>query len=123
VGPVGGCRQPAPPAGDQAEQDGERLVVAEHQGWQPVAGAQPVAAVAAAHRFDRDVEVDQVVHVPAHRALVDLEPVGEVGLGAGAARLQQLQQGQHSRCRSGHAEKVTADSGRKVSTIRPSLAA
>lgn len=44
-------RQPCSAAGDQAEQHGRRLVVAEHERGQTVPGGEPVPAVATAHRF------------------------------------------------------------------------
>ena len=93
---AGGRQQSGPAPGDQAEQHGERLVVAEHERRHAVARGQPVAAVAAAHRLDGHVEVEQVVDVPPHGALVDAEPVGEFGHRPDAARLQQLQEGEHA---------------------------
>lgn len=61
---------------DQAEQHGQRLVVAEHERRQAVPGGEPVPAVAAAHRFHGHIQVDQLVHIPPHGAPLDAEPVG-----------------------------------------------
>jgi hypothetical protein len=92
---------PAP--GDQAEQDGQRLLVGQHERGHPVPGREPVPAVAAAHRLDRHVQVEQVVHVPPDGPAVHAEPVGQFGHRTDAARLQELEQGQHAGGRSGHA--------------------
>ncbi len=104
-----GCRargrhQPGPAARDQSEQHGEGLVVAEHERRQAVSGGEPVPAVAATHRLDRHAEVDQVVRVPPHRALIDGEPVGQLGHRPDAARLQKLQQRQNASSRPGHGQ-------------------
>jgi len=96
--------QPRPAAGDQAEQHGERFVVAQHERRHAVPGGEPVPAVAAAHRLDGHVEVDQVIHVPPHGAPVDAEPVGEFGHRPDAARLQELQQSQHVSSWPGHVQ-------------------
>jgi hypothetical protein len=90
AGRAGG--QSGPAARDQTEQHGQCLVVAEHERRHAVSGGEPVSTVAAAHRLDRYVEVDQVGRVPAHGALVDLKPIGELGDRPDAAGLQQLQQ-------------------------------
>ena len=92
--------------GEQAQQHGEGLVVGEHQRRQAVARGEPVAAVAAAHRADRDVQVDEVGHVAPHGALVDAEAFGQLGDRAGAARLQDLQQGQHPGGGTGHTAQI-----------------
>ncbi|GGN40408.1 hypothetical protein GCM10012285_18400 [Streptomyces kronopolitis] len=99
---VPGRAEPRPAAGDQAEQHRQRLVVAEHERRQAVPGGEPVAAVAAAHRLHGHVEVEQMVHIAPHGPAVDAEAVGEFGHRAGAARLQQLQEGQHAAGGSGH---------------------
>jgi len=70
-----------------------------------VAG-QPVAAVAAAHRVHRDVEVAQVLGVAAHRALVDGQSSRQVRDGVRAAALQQLEQRQHARGGSHHLASI-----------------
>ncbi|GAA3161178.1 hypothetical protein GCM10020001_101810 [Nonomuraea salmonea] len=107
--------------GDEAEQDGQRLLIGEHERRQAVAGGEAVAAVAAADRFDRDVEVDEVVDVAAHGAFVDAEAVGQLGDGAGAARLEQLQEGEDAGGGSRHVLKSAADTGRILPGIRSSL--
>ncbi len=101
VSPAVRHRHPRAAAGDQAEQHGQRLVVAQHERGQPVAGGEPVAAVPAAHRLDGHVEVDQMVHVPPYGASLDAEPVGELGHRAGAARLEQFEEGEHAAGGSG----------------------
>jgi hypothetical protein len=89
--------------GDQSEQDHEGFLVGEHQRRHPVPGPQPDAAVRAAHRLHRDVEVDEVGDVAAHRPLVDLQARGQIGDGPGGrAGLQQLEQLQHAGRRTGH---------------------
>ena len=98
-------RQPGLAARDQAEQHGQCLVVAEHERRHAVAGGEPVPAVAAAHRLDRHVEVEQVVHVPPHGALIDVEPAGKLGHRPDAARLQQLQQRKDAGGGPGHGQK------------------
>ena len=114
-------RQPRPAAGEQAEQHGERLVVAEHERRQTVPGGEPVPAVAASHGLHRHVEVDQLVHVPPHGPPVHAEPVGELGHRPDAARLQQLQESQHAPCGSRHVSDPNANSGPILSSICPSL--
>ena len=71
--------QPGPAARDQAEQHGQRLLVAQHERGHPVPGREPVPAVAAAHRLHRHVEVDQMVYVPPNGPAFHAEPVGEFG--------------------------------------------
>jgi hypothetical protein len=112
-----GRHQPGPAARDQAEQHGECLVIAEHERRHTVSGGEPVPAVAATHRLDRHVEVDQVVHVPPHGALIDIEPIGKLGHRPNAARLQKLQQRQNASSRPGHGQKYLPDTGRVVSGI------
>src|SRR6478752_3466949 len=58
---------------DQPEHDGDRLVVAQHQRGQAVAGPYPVAASHTALALDRDVERLQGRDVAPHRAGVDLQ--------------------------------------------------
>ncbi len=112
------CRhQPRSPPGDQAEQHGQRLVVAEHERRQAVAGGEPVAAVATAHRLDGYVKIDQVVHIPPHGPPLNAEPVGEFGHRPGAARLQQLQKRQHAAGGSRHVPQVKANSGPILSAV------
>ena len=76
--------QPGPAPGDQAEQHGERLLVAQHERRHPVPGGEPVPAVAAAHRLHRHVEVDQMVHIPPNGPAFHAEPVSEFGHGPDA---------------------------------------
>ena len=103
LGGHGGRRRRLGPAErEQAQQHGEGFLVGEHQRRHAVARGEPVAAVAAAHRADRDVQVDEVGHVAAHGALVDGEAFSQLGDRAGAARLQDLQQGQHPGGGTGH---------------------
>ena len=108
----GRCQQSRPASGDQTEQHGERLVVVEHQRRHLVARGQPVAAVPSAHRLDRHVQVEQVVDVAAHGALVDGEPVGQLGRRPGASGLQEPQEGEHPRGRTSHGEIIAAIPGR-----------
>ena len=82
-------RQPGTAAGNQAEQDGQGFVVAEHQRRQTIAGGEPIPAVAPAHRLHWHVEVDQVTHVAPHRARFDTEALGELGHCPDAAGLQE----------------------------------
>ncbi|GGM91213.1 hypothetical protein GCM10011609_30490 [Lentzea pudingi] len=70
---------------DQAYQHRQGLVVAQHQRRHTVPGSEPVSAVAAAHRFDRHVEVEQVADVPAHGAFVHVEALGEFAHGTDAS--------------------------------------
>jgi hypothetical protein len=54
-------------------------------GWHPESGRQPVAAVTSAYRFDRDVEIQQVLDAAAHGALVQVKALGQLQSGVGAA--------------------------------------
>jgi hypothetical protein len=58
-----------------------------------------------------------VVHVPPHGALIDAEPVGQLGHRPDAARLQQLQQRKDAGSRPGHGHKYLTDTGRIMSGI------
>lgn len=113
-------RPHGPASGDQSQQHGHGLLIGEHQGRHAVAGREPVAAVATAHRVDRNVEVDQVGDVATDGALVDAQPAGELGDGAGATRLQDLQQGEHSSSRPRHGFSIP-HTGRKLSTTAPNV--
>jgi len=66
----------------------------------------------AAQRADRDGQVDEVGHVAAHGALVDGEAFGQLGDRAGAARLQDLQQGRHPGGGTGYTARYRAGSDR-----------
>jgi hypothetical protein len=68
--------QPRAAPGDQPEQHGERLLVAQHERGHAVPGGEPVPAVAAAHRLHRHVEVEQMIHVPPNGPAVHAEPAG-----------------------------------------------
>ncbi len=77
-----------PAAGDQAEQHGQRLVVAEHERRQAVSGRELVAAVAAPYGLHGHVhvQVDQVAHLPAHGAPLDDAVRRRATTGAAARR-------------------------------------
>jgi predicted enzyme related to lactoylglutathione lyase len=95
-------RTPRQAAGQEAEHDGERLVLVEHERREPVPARQPVATVPAADRLDRHVEVEQVADVAPEGPLVDVQPARQLGCGPGTTRLQELQQRQHPGRRSSH---------------------
>lgn len=92
-----GGDQPCPGSGDEPEQDGNRLLVGEHEWRQLVSGREPVPAVATAPGLDRDAEVGEVRRVAADRALVDAQPTGQVSHGEAATGLEDLQQRQYAR--------------------------
>ncbi len=89
---VGRAVRPGAARREQAEHDDDRLLVAEHQRRQPVAGADPVAAADAALPLDRDPELLQHTDVAPCRARVDAESVGDLAPGRERTRLQQLEQ-------------------------------
>jgi predicted enzyme related to lactoylglutathione lyase len=62
--------------------------------------------MAAAHRLDGHVEVDQVVYVPPYGSPVDAEPVSELSYRPDAAGLQELQQREHPASRSSHRARL-----------------
>jgi hypothetical protein len=81
---------------EQAKDNGERLIVAEDQGRHPVTAGQSVAAVAAAFGLHGDTQFTQVGGVPAHRADVGVQTVGQLRPGEPGVRLKEFQQGQHT---------------------------
>lgn len=102
---------PGPPQDDEAEQHGHRLVVSDHQRGHAVTGSEPVAAVAPADAAHGDAESDEVLDIAPHRALIDLEARGELGDRAGAAGLEELQEGEDARGRTGHADSLPIPGG------------
>jgi len=82
---------------DQPEHDGDRLVVAQHQRGQAVAGPYPVAASHTALALDRDVERLQGRDVAPHRAGVDLQAPRDLPAGRERLGLEHLQQLEQSR--------------------------
>ena len=87
--------RPRPPAEQQRPHHGERFLIAQHERRHAVVRSQPVAAVPAARPVDRNIQVPQVLDVAANGALVDGEPLGQVGDGVRAAGLQQFEHRQH----------------------------
>jgi hypothetical protein len=77
---------------EQPEHDGHRLLVAEHQRRQPVAGPDPVAAAHAPLPLDGNPEPLEHVHVPPHRPRVDPEPVGDLPARRELPPLEELEE-------------------------------
>ena len=69
--------EPQPARGDEPEDDCHRLVVAEHQRRQPVAGPETVAAAHASLALDRDAQLLERFDVPADSAPIDTKVVGD----------------------------------------------
>ena len=69
---------PEPARGEQAEHHRHRVVLGQHERREPEAGSHAVAAADAALALDRDPELLERRDVAAHRAAVDLEPVGDL---------------------------------------------
>ena len=86
------ARKAQPRGGDDAERDGDGLVLAQHQRGQAESGAHRVAAADAALALDGDAEVAQRVDVAAHGARVHAEPVGDLAAGGHGLGLEQLEQ-------------------------------
>jgi hypothetical protein len=78
----------------QAQGQGDRLLVVDHQRRQRRARGQLVPARHAALRLDRVAELAQPVDVPAQRARRDLQLPGQLLARPVPARLQQGQQPQ-----------------------------
>lgn len=120
LGPRGLLGGVARACGGQAQQHGQRLVLAEHQRGQAVPPGQAVAAVPAADRLHRHVEVDQVLHVPPDRPLVDAESSGQLTDRAHTTGLEKFEEREHTSGRPGH---TADDTGRILSGIAPSVRA
>ena len=88
---------------EEAEHDDDRFLVLEHQGRQPVAGPDPIAAADAALALDRDPEFLQHVDVAPRGARVDPEPVGDLSPGRELPRLEELEQFEQAGGGRGHA--------------------
>ena len=84
--------EPKPPGGEQPEGDDDCLVVAQHEGREPVAGADPVTAADTALTLDRDAELLERRDVAPHGARADLEPLADLAPGDQGLCLQQLEQ-------------------------------
>jgi len=78
--------------GEEADGDRDRLLVVQQQRRHGRAGAQPVPARRTGQRLDRVAQLAQAVDVAPDRAPGDREPVGQLGAGPVAARLQQGKQ-------------------------------
>ena len=96
---------------EEAEHDDDRLLVAEHQRWQPVPRPDPVPAPDAALPLDGDPEALQHADVAPHRARVDLEPAGDLAPGRERPRLEQFEQLEQARRRRGHADSQARIAG------------
>jgi hypothetical protein len=81
-------------AGRGAQPDGDRhrLLLVQQQRRQRRPGAEAIPAGHARRRGDRIAEAPEAVDVATDRARSDLEPLGELGAGPVAPRLQQRQQ-------------------------------
>src|SRR4051794_22496400 len=84
--------EPEPARGYKPQDDGRRLVLAEHERRQPVAGTEAVAAADAALAVDRNAEPLERGDVAPDGAAVDGEQVGDVAAGHGRPSLEQLEQ-------------------------------
>ena len=98
--PRGG--QPQALGGEQAQHQGQRLLVGEHQGWQLEARPHPVAARPAPLGLDRDAHLLEAADVAADGARGDLEPLGDLRAAHLPVHLEQLQQGQEAFLREIH---------------------
>ena len=78
----------------EANRQGEGLVLGEDQRRELEAGAQLVAAVAAALGLDRDAQILERLDVLADGANVHLQPLGEGRAGHPPVGLEQLEDGQ-----------------------------
>ncbi|GGW69565.1 hypothetical protein GCM10010340_54710 [Streptomyces griseoloalbus] len=87
-----------PGGGAQPDGDGHGLLVVQEQRRQFGARAQLVATAGARAGVDGVAELAQPVHVAAHGAGADPEPVGQIGAGPLAVGLEQGQQAQQA-CR------------------------
>ena len=81
----------------QADRDRDGLVVLEQQRRQVRPGLEPVAADRAASGVHRIAEAAQAFDVVADRPRAHLEPLGELGAGPVARRLEQREQAEESR--------------------------
>jgi hypothetical protein len=95
--------EPQPARGDEPEDDCHRLVVAEHQRRQPVAGPETVAAAHASLALDRDAQLLERFDVPADSAPIDTKVVGDLAPGDERPGLEQLEQLEESRGWCDHA--------------------
>jgi hypothetical protein len=91
VRPVGIAERKAA-RGGQAQHDSCRLVLGQHQRWQAIPGAKPIAAAHATFAFDRDPEPLQRGDVAPHCAPVDVQPVAELTSGHQRFRLEDFEQ-------------------------------
>jgi hypothetical protein len=82
----------APRRGAQADRDGDRLLVVEQQRRQGGPGAQPVAAGRPGQRVDGIAQRAQPLDIAADRPAGHRQPVGQLGPGPVAARLEQGEQ-------------------------------
>ena len=105
--------EPKPPGGEQPEGDHHCLVVAQHEGWEPVAGADPVAAADTALTLDRDAELLERRDVAPHGARADVEPLADLAPCDERLRLQELEQREQPGGRRRHVSESITDRGRK----------
>ena len=83
-------------AGPEPQNDGNRLLLRQHQRWQSEARPQLVPAVPAASCFHRNAQPLQACDIAAQCPLIDPQPAGQDRTGHPATRLEHLQEGEQA---------------------------